>query len=84
MVLADVFGPDIVVLMLFGLALPVWAVVDSLSRPAAAFYGAGSNRTAWVVVLVVAFVLGLGLLFGAYYLIGVRRKVRVQMERLSR
>ena len=37
-----------------------------------------------MVVLVVAFVLGLGLLFGAYYLIGVRRKVRVQMERLSR
>ncbi len=82
--LGDVFGPDFAVLMLLGLVVPIWAILDVLSRPAVAFYGAGSNKTAWVVVLVVALFLGLGLLFGAYYLIGVRRKVRVQAERLSR
>ena len=78
--LADVFGPDILVVLLV-IALPLWAIVDALSRPAAAFYAAGSNKTAWVIVLLVAtFVLGIGLLLAGYYLIGVRRKVRQQMH----
>ena len=81
--LADVFGPDMAVVLLLGLVLPIWAMVDALSRPAAAFYGAGWNRTAWVVVLAVSLFVGLGLLFGAYYLIFVRRRVRVQMQRLA-
>jgi UPF0716 family protein affecting phage T7 exclusion len=46
-----------------------------------AFYAAGSNKTAWVIVLLVAtFVLGIGLFLAAFYLISVRRKVRQQMQ----
>jgi hypothetical protein len=44
----------------------------------------GSNKTAWVIVLLVAtFVLGIGLFLAAYYLFVVRRKVRQQTQLLS-
>ncbi len=77
--LAEVFGPGLPFALLYGvigIALPMWAIFDALSRPAAVFYVAGTHRTAWVVVLVVSIFLGLGFFFGAYYLIGVRGKVR--------
>ncbi len=77
--LADVFGPDLFVVMLLWLAVPLWAVIDVLSRPAVAFYAAGSNKVAWAIVIVVASCLGVGWLLGGYYLIIVRRKVRTQM-----
>jgi hypothetical protein len=70
--------------VLLWLVLPLWAVVDVLSRPAVAFYAAGSNKVAWAIVIVVAAVLGVGWLLGGYYLVGVRRRVRVQMAQLSR
>ncbi|HEY5384333.1 MAG TPA: DUF2516 family protein [Acidimicrobiales bacterium] len=83
MMLADVFGLDLVIVLVV-LALPLWAIIDAISRPAVAFYAAGSNKTAWVIVLLVAtFVLGIGLFLAAYYLLGVRRKVRQQMQPIS-
>ena len=81
---AEIFGPDPFILMIFGIVIPIWAIGDALSRPASAFYGAGSNKTAWVVVLMVTTFLGLGVLLGAFYLISVRRKVRRQMDLLLR
>jgi hypothetical protein len=85
MMLADIFGPDLLIVVLVGIALPLWAIIDALSRPAVAFYSAGSNKTAWVIVLLVAtFVLGIGLFLAAFYLVSVRRKVRQQMELMSR
>ena len=82
MILADVSnGPTVMILALFTMLIPLWAVIDALTRPAVAFYAAGSNKTAWVIVLLVAtFVLGIGLFLAAYYLIAVRRKVRQQMQ----
>ena len=81
--LADVFGLDLLIVLVV-LALPLWAFIDAISRPAVAFYAAGSNKTAWVIVLLVAtFVLGVGLFLAAYYLLGVRRKVRQQMQLIS-
>jgi hypothetical protein len=81
-ILANVFGPGLLISVLLSMAVPLWAIIDILSRPAVAFYAAGSNKTAWVIVLLVAtFVFGIGLLFAAYYLIGIRRKVvRQQMQ----
>lgn len=79
--LADVFGPDLPIMVLLGIALPLWAIVDAISRPAVAFYAAGSNKTAWIIVLVVfTFVLGIGLFLAAFYLVSVRRKVERQMQ----
>ena len=84
MTLAAIFGPDLFLVFLvaiLGWAIPIWAIIDAASKPAeAAFYGARSNKTAWILVLLVTMLLGLGLFFGAYYLIGVRRKVRGQVQ----
>jgi hypothetical protein len=84
MMLAEVFGSDLLIVVIMGMAIPLWAIIDALSRPAVAFYGAGTSKTAWVIVLLVAtFVLGVGLLLGLFYLISVRRKVHNQMKLMS-
>jgi hypothetical protein len=80
---AEIFGPDIfvVLIVLFcSVVVPVWAISDAASRPAAAFYGAGSNRTAWIAVIVVALLIGLGFFLDAFYLIFTRPKVRRQVQ----
>lgn len=81
--LAAVFGPDMFLVLLFailGWAIPIWAIIDAAGKPAVAFYGARSNKTAWILVLLVTMLLGLGFFFGAYYLIGVSPKVRRQVQ----
>jgi Na+-transporting NADH:ubiquinone oxidoreductase subunit NqrE len=79
--LANVFGPALPIMVLLGIALPLWAVVDAMSRPAVAFSAARSNKTAWIVVLLVfTFILGIGLFLAAFYLVSVRRKVQQQMQ----
>jgi hypothetical protein len=77
-------GPNIglVLIVIVAVALPVVAIIDALVWPACAFYGAGSTKTAWVIVLAVATVLGIGVLLGAWYLFGVRPSVK-QQARLS-
>ena len=69
-------------LLFLGFGVPLWVFADAVSRPAVAFYGAGSNKTAWIAVIVVAFFLGIGLLLGGFYLLFTRPKVRRQMESL--
>jgi hypothetical protein len=83
MVLGDIFGPDIfiVLIVLFcSLAVPIWAIADAASHPAVAFYGAGSNKTAWIVVIVMALLLGIGFFLGGFYLLFTRPKVRRQKQ----
>jgi hypothetical protein len=81
---ATIFGPDLLVLvvLLCAVAVPVWAIVDAANRPAVAFYGAGSNKTAWIVVIAIAWLIGLGFFLGGFYLLFSRPKVRRQMEQL--
>ena len=73
-------GPNIGLVFIAILAVtvpvPVIAIIDALVWPARAFYGAGSNKTAWVIVLVGATVLGIGVFLGAWYLLGVRPRVK--------
>ena len=73
-------GPNIglVFIVIVAVAVPVIAVIDALVWPAWAFYRAGSNKTAWVIVLVGATVLGIGVFLGAWYLLGVRPRVKQQ------
>jgi hypothetical protein len=79
--LANIFGPALPLVLLVGLAIPLWAIVDALSRPAVAFHAAGSNKTAWIMVLLVfTFMLGIGLLLAGFYLASVRRKLQQQMQ----
>ena len=58
--------------------VPIWAVVDAANRTPVAFYAAGSNKTAWIVVIVVSWFLGMGFFLGGYYLLFTRRKLRHQ------
>jgi hypothetical protein len=51
---STIFGPSMLIVVLLGIALPLWAIIDALSRPAVAFYSAGSNKSAWVIVLLVS------------------------------
>ncbi|HWD54553.1 MAG TPA: hypothetical protein VG346_05490 [Acidimicrobiales bacterium] len=79
-------GPDLLIVLLvmfLGVGVPLWAVIDAANRPAVAFYGAGSNKVAWIAVLVVAFFLGVGVLLGGYYLLFTRPKVRQQFASMS-
>jgi hypothetical protein len=79
-------GPDLLIALLvlfLGFGVPLWAVIDAANRPAVAFYGAGSNKMAWIAVIVVAFFLGIGFLLGGFYLLFTRPKVRRQMGSLS-
>lgn len=81
MMLETVFGPAVPIVVLLSFALPLWAIVDALSRPAVAFYAAGSNKTAWIIVLLVfTFILGIGFFLAAFYLVSVRRKVQQQLQ----
>ncbi len=85
MTLAAAFGSDlliVLVVLLVAVVVPLWAVVDAASRPAGAFYDAGSNKTTWVVVIAVAWFFGLGFFLGGFYLLFTRPKVRRQMEGL--
>ena len=87
MTLAAVFGGDllfVLVLLVCGVVVPIWAVVDAAKRPAGAFFGAGSNKTTWIAVIVVAWFFGLGFFLGGFYLLFTRPKVRRQMEGLRR
>jgi hypothetical protein len=82
-----VAGPGLllgVIIPFLAIGIPLWAIVDALSRPALAFYVAGTHRTAWIMVLVVATLLGVGFFLGAYYLVSVRHKVKLQMATLER
>jgi hypothetical protein len=86
MVLADIFGPGLfvtLVVLACAVVVPIWAIVDAASRPRVAFYGAGSNKTAWIVVIVIAWLIGLGFFLGGFYLLFTRPKVRRQMGQLS-
>ena len=66
----------IVLYMTLGnVVLTVWAVVDASSRSRVAFYVAGYNRTAWIVVLVTAFFFALGAIPATVYLLGARPRV---------
>jgi divalent metal cation (Fe/Co/Zn/Cd) transporter len=83
MTFADAFGPDVLIVLFIlvcGIAIPVWAVVDAARRPATAFYGAGSNKAVWIVVIAVAWFFGLGFFLGGFYLLFTRPKVRRRME----
>jgi hypothetical protein len=80
-VLSEVFGLDLFFLLLVlvvGLVVPIWAIVDAASRPSGAFSAAGSSKTMWIVLIVVGWlVTGLiGIILAVVYLASIRPRVR--------
>ena len=86
----DLFGPADLLLLVLGvgaLALKVWALIDSITRPGPAYAAAGKlSKPIWIAILVAAVVLGgtnvlglfglLGLVAAIVYLVDVRPAVR--------
>ncbi|OGD66093.1 hypothetical protein A3F08_02050 [Candidatus Berkelbacteria bacterium RIFCSPHIGHO2_12_FULL_36_9] len=59
----------VAVVSLISLILWIWALVDCLKRQFP-----GSEKTTWIVVLIVSFFLGLGLIGAVIYLIAGKKK----------
>jgi hypothetical protein len=81
MALALIFGPSgpvTLFLVVVSLGVPIWAVLDVVSHSRGDFYAAGSSRTAWIAVLVVATIAmePIGFILSCVYLMSVRHKVR--------
>jgi hypothetical protein len=61
------------------IGLWIWAVVDVIQRPPEQFprwtKAGTSDKTGWIVALIVGWVIGLGWLVGITYLIVVRRRM---------
>jgi hypothetical protein len=68
--------------LVFQIAVPLWAVIDAARRPADAFLSARSNKTIWIVAIAVTWFFGLGFFTAGYYLLFTRPKVQRQMEGL--
>ncbi len=80
--LADVFGPDLLIVLIVSFCtfvVPVWAVIDAAVRPSVAFSAVGSNKAAWIVAIAITWLIGLGFFVGGFYLLFTRRKVRAQL-----
>jgi hypothetical protein len=78
MILAQVLGLDVLVIMtIVGLscAIPVWAIIDASYRNSKAFHDADLSKSAWIIILVIATVFGLGAFLGGYYLLITRRQL---------
>jgi hypothetical protein len=80
---ATAFAGDalfLLILLVCGVIVPLWAVIDAARRPTEAFYAVRSNKAIWIVAIVVTWFFGLGLFSGGFYLLVTRPKVRRQME----
>jgi Na+-driven multidrug efflux pump len=74
---AEIIGSGGSLILAAALVFPIWAIVDVLSRSRQAFDAAGQSKAAWVVVLIGFIFIGLAPLLALYYLVWVRRKVKL-------
>jgi len=73
-------GPfEVVLIVAVFLAPTIWAIVDLIKRPPEQFprfaKAGTSDKTGWVVALVVGWLFGLGFIVAVVYLIMVRKKM---------
>jgi hypothetical protein len=59
------------------IALPVWGVIDALSRPDPQWDQIGQSRTRWIVLMAITAPVGLGFVVAAVYFTRVRPKLAV-------
>jgi len=71
-------GIIVFVIALVGLVVPLWAVVDAISRPSPAFKAAGSSKGMWVALILVFWLLTglIGVVLAVVYLAAIRPRVR--------
>jgi hypothetical protein len=78
---ATVFGPDLIVGLLFFFlfwGVPIMAIVDAASRTSASFRAAGSSKTFWISCLLIfmIFFAPVGIVLGFVYMLTIRPRVR--------
>ncbi len=76
-------GLIVFVIALVVLVIPIWALVDSISRPSSAFAAAGSSKGMWIALIVLFWLFTgvVGLILSAVYLASIRPRVRAAMTR---
>lgn len=79
-----IFGLDGVLVLLIALValiVPIWALVDSISRPTAAFTAAGSSKGMWIALIVLFWLFTgiIGVVLSIVYLASIRPRVRAVM-----
>ncbi len=76
-------GLLVLVIALASLVVPIWALIDSISRPSGAFAAAGSSKGMWIALIVVSWLLTgiIGVVLAVVYLASIRPRVRAVMTR---
>ena len=78
------FGLDgliIAVIALVALVIPIWALVDSVSRPSGAFAAAGSSKGMWIALIALFWLFTgiIGVMLSLVYLASIRPRVKAVM-----
>jgi phosphotransferase system glucose/maltose/N-acetylglucosamine-specific IIC component len=79
----------IAVLVLAGLVVTLWAIIDAVSTPTSTFRDAGSSKALWITLISVLYFLTVypGIIMAIVYLLFIRRRLRgsrAHPERLLR
>ena len=77
----SIFGLDGLIVLVVGLAtliLPIWALVDAISRPSSAFSAAQSSKGMWIALIVIFWLFTgiIGVILSIVYLAAIRPRVR--------
>lgn len=74
----EIFGLSGLIILIVFLVLPIWALVDAISRPSSAFSTAGSSKGMWIALIVVFSLLTgiIGVVLSIVYLASIRPRVR--------
>ena len=79
-----IFGVDGVIILMIALVtmvIPIWALVDAISRPSGAFVAAGSSKGMWIALIVLFWLFTgiIGVILSVVYLASIRPRVRAVM-----
>lgn len=80
----EIFGLDglfVLLIALVTLIVPIWALVDSISRPRRAFTAAGSSKGMWIALIVLFWLFTgiIGVVLSVVYLASIRPRVKAVM-----
>lgn len=81
---SEIFGVDGLIVLLVALVavvIPIWALVDSISRPSGAFVAAGSSKGMWIALIVFFWLFTgiVGVILSIVYLSAIRPRVKAVM-----
>jgi len=83
-VTGELFGGGgllILVIALVTLVIPIWALVDAVSRPSGAFVAAKSSKGMWITLIVLFWIFTgvIGVILSVVYLASIRPRVKAVM-----